>query len=158
MMKRIAGATKSRYLLMSTVLSLILLIASLIPLPQLQRPRWEVVVLDERGRPLRGIDVLLTWQNYSIESSGHDETLRTDESGRVVFQPITLNLSMVRRIVGACKNIALYTVHAGIGIHAHVFLLPGDNRRLPLWPKPDIDWTGSPALVQSRIVVPSLYQ
>jgi hypothetical protein len=38
----------------------------------LAAPRWEVVVVDERGKPVEGMTVRETWQNYSVEMEGQE--------------------------------------------------------------------------------------
>jgi hypothetical protein len=40
---------------------------------------------DESGTPLAGLNVRLSFKNYSAESDSHETTLVTDQSGHVAF-------------------------------------------------------------------------
>ena len=42
----------------------------LIPVSSLAAPEWEVTVVDEHGKPVEGMTVRETWQNYSVEVVG----------------------------------------------------------------------------------------
>ena len=56
-----------------------------VPISYLGAPIWVVLVVDERGQPLEGITVRLTYQNYSAEPMDHRQDLITDSRGLVEF-------------------------------------------------------------------------
>lgn len=86
-------------------------------------PAKNVLVVTEDSRPIQGVIVRQIWQNYSLESEGHQQDLRTDESGRVSFQRRTIRASVLRRIVHPIWNILRQGVHAGFGAHTDMFAL-----------------------------------
>jgi hypothetical protein len=45
------------------VVAVIIVGLSLIPIPYLACPAWDVWVVDDRGQPVRGVTVRLTYQN-----------------------------------------------------------------------------------------------
>ena len=68
-----------------TVVVGIVLLALLIPIPYLASPQWTIVVTDERGHPLQGLLLRLSYENYSVEDTDHEMDLYTDSAGRVIF-------------------------------------------------------------------------
>jgi len=42
----------------------------LFPVNSLAAPEWDVTVVDEHGKPVEGMTVRETWQNYSVEAHG----------------------------------------------------------------------------------------
>ncbi len=58
---------------------------SLFPVSSLAAPEWEVTVVDEHARPVEGMTVRETWQNYSVEATGHEMDRQTDASGHATF-------------------------------------------------------------------------
>lgn len=70
------------------------------PTEQTVAPRWEVTVVDDKGARLAGINVREAWQQGSLEEKGHEEVLKTDRNGKVIFPKRTMKVSMVSRASG----------------------------------------------------------
>jgi len=51
----------------------ILLLAALLPVTTLAAPDWSVCVVNESNRPVPGVLVRESYQNYSAESGGNEE-------------------------------------------------------------------------------------
>jgi hypothetical protein len=107
------------------VLASALLIVSLLPMPYLASPRWDVWVVTNDGKALAGINVRLVYQNYSAEGQAHEVTLKTDEQGRVLFPTQYGHASLLQRLVYTVSS-AGAGVHASFGQHAYVFVF-GDG-------------------------------
>ena len=56
-----------------------------IPLRSLGCPAWDVWVVDQNGRPVSGVTVRLTYQNYSAELRSLEVDAITDAHGHVRF-------------------------------------------------------------------------
>jgi hypothetical protein len=114
-------------------------------------PSWEVWVVDQNGRPLPGMTVRMTWANYSVENTDHEEDCTTDEKGYAAFPARMLKSSITGRIIGTMRSASGFP-HSSFGPHAHVFAfghgLEGDS----ISGKYITDWTGSPSQMQSRII------
>jgi len=65
-----------------------------------------------------------TWQDYSLEKTGHEEDLRTDLQGRVTFPARTVRANLVWRVLGPLASIGGQGVHASFGVHTDMFPLP----------------------------------
>ena len=98
-------------------------VALLYPFDSIVSPAREVLVVTEDQHPVQGVVVRQIWQNYSIESQGHEEDLRTDESGRVSFPKRTVKASLARRILHPIWNVVTQGVHASFGVHTDMFPL-----------------------------------
>ncbi len=75
---------KKRPLLIGLVLAALFALW-LFPSSSLAAPYWEVVVVDEHGKPVEGMTVRETWQNYSVETEGHEADRQTDANGHATF-------------------------------------------------------------------------
>jgi len=129
------------------------LILALYPIPSPATPRWEVWVVDEKGNPVEGALVRLDWQNYSAETTDHEESLYSDENGHVLFPARTLRACFLRRAVGTAFA-ATGGVHASFGPHAFVIAFgQGRSTGVAVSDGNVTDWTGTPFQMQSRIVL-----
>ncbi len=139
-----AGSIKK----ISVVLALILIAYLLYPRTYLASPRWQVQVVDQQGKPLSGITVNETWQNYSVESESRQQNLVSDARGFVEFPAREAKSSTLRRIFFTLRT-ARAGVHASFGPNVYVFVIgPG------LEEHGYVDyWTGAPREMQSRIVM-----
>jgi len=117
----------------------------------LATPRWEVWVVDEAGHPLQEMIVRLSWANYSVEHIDHQEDLRTDENGHVVFPARTSEASLNLLIVGMIESIRGFP-HSSFGPHANVFAFGNGLEGSAVDGKYITDWTGRPNQMQSRII------
>jgi hypothetical protein len=114
-------------------------------------PLWEVWVVDANGRALSGMTVRLSWQNYSAETSDHQEDQQTDEKGYVVFPARKFRASINERLLGTIRA-ADGGVHASFGPHAFVFAFGKGLQGPAVTGEYVADWTGKPNRMQSRIV------
>jgi hypothetical protein len=62
-------------------------------------PEWNLRVVDDGGAPVREINVTEHWQDYMLETEGHEEARTTDQDGRVTFGPRNLRASLTRRLL-----------------------------------------------------------
>jgi hypothetical protein len=145
--------TKRRLLLFGFVLAVAILVYWLFPVSRLAAPRWEVVVVDERGKPVEGLTVRETWQNYSVEMEGHEADLQTDVNGSATFPAQKSDFTFLRQIAGMMSALAHLNVHSSYGPHAHVFAFGKGLEGTATTGSFVTDWTGSPPLMRSRIVV-----
>ena len=106
-------ATLSRKVL--SVVVAVALIAALIPYPMATVPEWRVQYVDNKGRPVAGLPVEQTWQNYSVESTANLMTLRTDAQGYVVFPAHSTWSPLLLRLFGPVRNVFSTGVHASFG-------------------------------------------
>ncbi|HLX46423.1 MAG TPA: hypothetical protein VKR43_23410 [Bryobacteraceae bacterium] len=81
-----------------------ILLASVVPFPQTTVSTWTAQVLDESGAPRPNIAVKQIWQNYTLESATHTDTLTTDTTGRVTFPARRLWRPLILNAVGTIRN------------------------------------------------------
>ena len=62
-------------------------------------PQWNLRVVDAAGTPVPEINVTEHWQNYLLESEGHEEVQTTNQDGRVSFVARSIRASLVRRLL-----------------------------------------------------------
>ena len=55
------------------------------PVPSPVNPRWEVFVVDQAGKPVQGLHVLMTWESDSEGRENTQQTLLADKNGYAVF-------------------------------------------------------------------------
>ena len=123
----------------------------LIPTRYLAAPQWDVSVRDESGAPLAGLNVRLSFKNYSAESDSHEITLVTDPSGHVAFASQFRRASLLQRAIYTIGS-AMAGVHASFGNHAFVFVFGGGYEGDAATGPHVTDWTGSPTKMASTIV------
>lgn len=100
---------------------LVLAVAFCFPFKTTVVPPRRVLVVTEDWRPIQGVRVRQIWQNYSVESSGHEEDIPTSENGRVSFPRRTVKASLLGRVVRPIVNILTQGVHAGFGVQTEIF-------------------------------------
>lgn len=93
----------------------------LFPVSLLAAPEWEVTVVDENGKPVEGMTVRETWQNYSLEVEGHEMNRQTDANGHANFPAHRAEYSLLSPVAGTLSAIIHFNVHASYGPHASVF-------------------------------------
>ena len=130
------------------VVAAILFVCSLYPRKYLTAPQWRVQVVDMQGKPLSGVTVYETWQNYSVEENSHEQKLITDSAGLAEFPARQASSSTLRRIWFTLKA-ARALIHASFGSFVFVHAIaPGFQEHTYA----DM-WAGSPAEMHSRIVM-----
>jgi hypothetical protein len=127
--------------------------ASLIPVRSLQTPNWDVQVFDKAGNPVSGISVRESYQNYSAELTGHEDTEVTDVNGQVHFDAKILRASLLKRF-GAVIHSAMAGAHASFGPHAFLFAFGRGMEGEWVDTHGYVgDWTGLPSSMNTRIMV-----
>jgi hypothetical protein len=135
--------------------AVILVTVSVIPFPYLASPEWNVTVVDPVGRPMQGVTVRLSWENYSVENDSHEQDLTTDAQGHVKFPQHIDRAPFVRRIFfTACESMSL--AHGGFGLHTFVFAFGDGLEGQAVTGNYETDWTGKPDHMESRIVINAL--
>ncbi len=134
-------------------LALCLLAYWLFPVSWLAAPRWEVVVVDEHGKPVEGMTVRETWQNYSVEMEGREADLQTDANGHASFPARNSEHSVLSQMAGTISALVHFNVHASYGPHATVFAFGKGLEGSATTGRFVTDWTGFPPVMHSRIVV-----
>lgn len=136
-------------------LGLSLLVLGLIPSFSLAAPTWEVVVVDEGGRPLEGMLVRETWQNYSVQEQLHVAERHTDAYGQVSFPPQKTQCSVLREITGTIRARMRWTMHGGpsYGPHAYIFASGKGFFGTAITGTSVTAWTGSPPQMHSHVIV-----
>src|ERR1700730_5254270 len=90
----------------------------LFPISSLAAPEWEVTVVDDHGRPVEGMTVRETWQNYSVEATGHEMDRQTDARGLATFPAHKSEYLLLSQVAGTLSAIIHFNVHASYGPHA----------------------------------------
>ena len=102
----------------------------LFPFSTTSVPAKTVLVISRDSKPVQGAKIRQIWQNYSIETTGHEEDLFTGEDGRVFFPPRTVRASLLQRAYRPLGNILTQGVHASFGVHTDILYLNGDKEGL----------------------------
>ncbi len=144
---------KRRLLFFGLVVVVGVLAYCLFPISWLAAPQWEVVVVDGQGKPVEGMTVRETWQNYSVEAEEHEADCQTDANGYATFPAHRSEYSVLRQIAGTMSVLVHFNWHASYGPHATVFAFGKGLEGSPTTAGFVTDWTGSPPSMRSRIVV-----
>lgn len=107
-----------------------------------------------RGRscaPIETMNVRLSYENYSAESTGHEMDAITDAQGHAQF-PMQKDSASIARYVRYSARSAMEGVHASFGRHAYVFVFGQDREGEATTGDLVTDWTGTPQEMKSRIV------
>jgi len=136
------------------LIGIAVVLAMLWPIKTLSAPAWDVTVVDESGVPVAGITVRESYQNYSAESTGHEEDQQTDIQGEAKFTRKTLSASLLQRVFGIARS-ATGGVHASFGPHSYVFAFGNGREGSDIKDGVIADWTGYPATMKSLIVAHS---
>ncbi len=137
----------------SSIVSILLLVA-LLPMTTLAAPDWSACVIDESSRPVPGVLVRESYQNYSAESEGHEEDQYSDANGCVHFASKSISASLLRRLI-AIAHSGMAGVHASFGPYDYVTAFQGGARGDDVRGGYDYAWTGSPRHVDSSLVLRS---
>jgi hypothetical protein len=91
--------SSNRFRIIVIAASVLVLVFFLYPFETTTVPQWNLRVVDDPGAPVREINVTEHWQNYSLESAGHEEVQTTNQDGLVSFVARGIRASLVRRLV-----------------------------------------------------------
>ena len=137
---------------MGILVGIILLACLFVPIRSAEAPLWKVCVVDETNKPAIGATVRESYRNYSAEFRDNEQDLITDQHGCVVFPAKTLWAPLIQR-GAAIISAASGGVHASFGRPVYVFAF-ADGREGNANKNGFVeDWTGSPAVNQSRIIL-----
>jgi hypothetical protein len=101
-------------------LGLVVITAILVyPFESTTVPERKIRALDEAGNAAEGVLVRQHWQNYSVESSGHEQDLITDFNGYVSFPARLVRASLIQRTIRSIVNLGAFS-HASYGPNARV--------------------------------------
>jgi len=124
------------------------LILVVVPYPTLVAPEWSVLVVDGQSKPLSGVSVRESYQNYSLERTGHEVDIVTGDDGKVLFPAKRIWNNLLLRSIGFLGALS-GGVHASFGPHDYVVangVSPVKNGYLE-------DWMGRPSKMSSVIVL-----
>jgi hypothetical protein len=68
-------------------------------------PEWNLRVVDDAGAPVHEINVTEHWQDYMLETEGHEEVRTTDRDGRVSFGRRNFRASLTRRLLARISKL-----------------------------------------------------
>ena len=114
-------------------------------------PSWQVLVVDELGKPIEGMTVRLTYRNYSVEPKGHEVDATTNSQGYVQFPKRRSSATLAHYIAFSALSLT-DGVHASFGPHANVFTFGQNREGSASSADLETDWRGAPDQLQSRIV------
>jgi hypothetical protein len=86
----------------------VVLVTFLYPLETTTVPHWNLRVVDDAGAAVREINVTEHWQNYLLESEGHEEAQTTNQDGLVIFGARTIRASLLRRLFAQISKFRNY--------------------------------------------------
>jgi hypothetical protein len=141
----------------AAVVGAIVLGLSLIPIPYVACPSWDVSVVDDIGHPVQRATVRLVYRNYSAEARSHEEDRTTDELGHADF-PRRESSVPVLRLCYYSASAARTGVHASFGRHASAFAFGKGLYGISTSGELVTNWTGSPDHMESRIVAEPGYR
>ena len=88
--------------------AVIFLVTLLFPFETTTVPPWDLRILDDAGAPVSEINVTEHWQNYLLESDGHEEAQTTNQDGRVSFDARNIRANIVRRLFARISKFGNY--------------------------------------------------
>lgn len=121
------------------------------PASYLGCPNWEVTVVDESGRPLPGMTVRRSCNDYSA-GIHRDEDRVTDERGKAAFEAQQFRSAILGRWLRNVGNALAGGVHASFGRNSYVFAFGRGRQGSPVRKGSVEFWHGSPERMESRIV------
>jgi hypothetical protein len=126
-------------------------IAGIYPVSYSVCPKWDVTVVDGSGKPLAGMTVRRSCNDYSAGIHS-EEDRRTDERGKASFDAQQVRSPILIRWLGNAINVVTQGVHASFGRHSYVFAFGGGMEGSPVREGYVEDWRGWPEHMESRIV------
>jgi len=126
-------------------------IASFYPEKYSVCPAWTVTVQDESGKPVPGMTVRRSCNDYSV-GIHREEDRRTDLNGKTSFDPLTVRGPRALRWGGNFINVVTQGVHASFGCHSYVFAFGRGLEGSPVRGGYVEVWEGTPVHMESRIV------
>lgn len=97
---------------------------TLLPLPQVIAPAWDITIVDKQDVPIGGVSVTESWAQLSLGGSASEQFM-TDASGTVHFDRRVRFSMPLMRFVGCLHNFASQTFHASCGTDSFVVVAAG---------------------------------
>ena len=88
--------------------AVIFLVTFLYPFETTTVPQWNLLIVDDAGAPVREINVTEHWQNYLLETGGHEEAKTTNQDGLVSFDERSIRASVARRLLSRISKFGNY--------------------------------------------------
>ena len=86
----------------------VVLIIFLYPFETTTVPRWNLRIVDDAGAAVPEINVTEHWQNYLLETDGHEEAKTTNQDGLVSFDERSIRASLARRLFSRISKFGNY--------------------------------------------------
>ena len=67
-------------------------------------PQWNCRVVDDAGAPVRELNVTEHWQDYLLETTGHEEAQTTNNNGLVSFGERSIRANVARRLFSQIRE------------------------------------------------------
>ena len=90
--------TSNRFRVILISAAAIFLVTFLYPFETTTVPQWNLRIIDDARVPVREINVTEHWQNYLLETGGHEEAKTTNQDGLVSFDERSIRASLARRL------------------------------------------------------------
>jgi hypothetical protein len=86
----------------------VVLVTFLYPFETTTVPQWNLRIVDDAGAPVREINVTEHWQNYLLETGGHEEAQTTNQAGLVSFGERSIRASVASRLFARISKFGNY--------------------------------------------------
>jgi hypothetical protein len=126
------------------------LVVAFWPVSSLANPRWVVCVVDHAGKPVQGLNVLMTWEGNPESGENTEQNLVTDQHGDVVFAPRNVKIAAWIPILAKIFPRVLY--HSGFGSYIAVSAFGQDAKGNKVV-SGFAYWDGNSPNMQSRLIV-----
>jgi hypothetical protein len=100
--------SSNRFRVIVIAAAAIFLVTFLYPFETTTVPQWNLRIVDDAGAPVREINVTQHWQNYLLETDGHEETKTTNQDGLVSFDERSIRASVARRLFSRMSKFGNY--------------------------------------------------
>jgi len=97
--------SSNRFRIIVITASILVLVTFLYPFETTTVPQWNLRVVDDAGAPVREINVTEHWQNYLLESEGHEKAQMTNQDGLVNFDTRPIRASIARRLISRISKL-----------------------------------------------------
>lgn len=100
--------SSNRFRIVVIAASTIFLVTFLYPFETTTVPQWNLRIVDDAGAPVREVNVTEHWQNYLLETGGHEEAKTTNQDGLVSFDERSIRASLARRLFSRISKFGNY--------------------------------------------------
>lgn len=100
--------SSNRFRIIVIAASVLILVIFLYPFQTTTVPQWNLRIVDDAGAPVREINVTEHWQNYLLETGGHEEAQTTNQDGLVSFGERGIRASIAGRLFARISKFGKY--------------------------------------------------